>query len=231
MSFRLVVLVSSLAACGGLDAEESHRTQADAEEQGWWWLWTPPTPDTSEPEVPEETREPGDPDWFDAHCDEAGCSVAPDFDPLDHLQLAHDLCADELGLDALYFQRAWFETERVYADEMDAAAADWFYTFVVPDPDDLWGYRWLACTLSVRHVELETDTGFSSDSLRPVRVDEMLEATQFGIDHALEDLGSWSYVTRGGIHWSRVRGPEIFLADDRWDDWDHWSAVDGERDW
>lgn len=234
MSLRFALVSMFLVGCGGLDSADGARDRADETEQGWWWLWTPPTHDDGdegddkEPEVP---REPGDPDWFDAHCDDAGCTVADDFDPLAHLQLAHDLCSIELGIDALYFQRVWFEAERTYADELNASDADWFYTFVVPDPDDLWGYSWLECTISVNHEELVTDSGFSSDSIRPTRVNEMLDEVAYGIDHALDDLGGWNQVTRGGLYWSRVRGPEVFIADDRWDEYDHWSAVTGERDW
>lgn len=231
MSIRAVLMscLLPLAACeGGLDAYGQNRETGDAGDQGWWWLL--PSSDEEEPE-PAGPTEPGDPQWFDAHCADGACVVPVGFDPRDHLWRAAELCAAETPV-ALGFEMVWFETERVYADDFSASAASWTYRFSAPDPDDLWGYRWIRCEVDVTGQTVELDDMFAPDSRRVVGVDALQQAAVYGIDHALEDIGAFSHVTRGGLQWRiGVAEPEIFLADDEWNDWDRWNATTGERDW
>lgn len=231
MSARSLVLATLfVAGCGSLDAEDNHRTDAEAENQAWWWLWSPDegTDEADEVEMP---REPGDPLWFDAHCDEHGCRVADDFDPIAHLELAYDLCAEELAVDdALYFQRVSFSTERTYADELLLGDAEWEYRFVVPDPDDLWGNIWLECYVRVNDGAVVTDSTYTAGTI--TRIDALLGQVHFGVLDALDDLGGLASVNRGGIRWDRIsHAGEVYLADDQWDDVDTWNANTGERDW
>ncbi|MEZ4320126.1 MAG: hypothetical protein R3F61_21785 [Myxococcota bacterium] len=234
MSSRALVvfLLLPLVACdGGLDAYGDGRATGDVTDQGWWWLW-PTTDDADEEAEPPVPAEPGDPEWFDAHCADGVCVVSDDFDPRDHLEAAHALCQDAMALEeGPWFDVLWFETDRVYTDEFRASAAHWTYRFVAPDPNDLWGYQWLECEVDVNGQTVELDTGYASDSRRAVRVDALQQGLVYGLDHALEDLGSWNHVTRGGFQWHQVDAePELFLSDDQYNDWDSWNAVTGEQD-
>lgn len=231
-SVLIVLFSAALVGCSnsGLEA----RADADgADDQAfpWWGTYSPGEPD-GDPE-PVADEEPGDPDWFDAHCAGGHCRVSDGFDPIAYLHDAAALCADETGLETLGFQRLWFALdERVYADEVRFSEAGWTYRFATPDPDDLWAYRWIVCDVQVTAGDVVVDEAFASDSLRTVAVQDLVDGVVFGIDHALEDFGSWNGVTRGGIQWRRgMEAPEVFLADDRYDDWDRWDAATGERDW
>lgn len=230
MSVRSAVILSLLAGCGSLDAREEERASADEANQALWWLWSSGQEEEEEVEEVATPSEPGDPAWFDAHCDEQGCVVGDDFDPVDHLQLAYDLCDEALAVeDELYFQRVSFTTERVYAEDFRASEADWEYRFVVPDPDDLWGYTWLECYVRVHDGAVATGSTYNAGPI--THLDGLIGRVDFGIAEALDDLGSLGSVNRGGIRWDSLHDVgEVYLVDDRWDDTDTWNALTGERD-
>lgn len=229
--FSSLALLSLIGCDSGLDAWSNSLEREDQDAERLWWWWWPPVPETAEPE-PEPEPE-GDPDWFDATCEDGLCVVRSDFDPRDHLDLAQALCADAMPASAAEgprFQRLWFTTERVWADAFDARDATWTYRFVARDTDDLWGYRWFACDVDVTAGTVDVDSVFESDSLRAVELDAMQHLLVHGLDHALADLGGWRRVSRGGIQWHLVdTEPQLFLSDESTSTWHTWSAVTGER--
>lgn len=231
MSVRVLpVLLLSFACNSGLDAHSVDGPDTDtSEDQAFWWWGTTDDDDDAVEEEAEEPREPGDPAWFDAHCSGGHCTVADDFDPMAWASFAHALCVDETGMDSMRMQRVTFETERVDAGDFRASEATWEYRFVEPDPDDLWGYTYIDCIVDVTAGDIVVDDTFTSGAKAPVS--DYTDAMVYDLPYALDDIGSWSSITRGGIRWDSYQDePEFYLADDRWNDWDAWSAVTGERD-
>jgi hypothetical protein len=236
MSLRILsaALLLPLVACdGGLDAQNGGRADAENDEQSWWWYWGDSSDDEEEEEDVFEPAEPGDPQWFDAYIQDDGTYVVSDsFDPVNYLGQAFTLCDEAMGTEeAPRLNLIWFTNERVYADEWRSSQADWKYLFLVQDPDDLWGYTNIECTVHVNGGTVELDTGFEQDSRMSKPWEEWVGHIQYGIDHALDERGSWNHVTRGGIQWrfGWSSTPEVFLTDDEWNDWESWSAVTGEE--
>jgi hypothetical protein len=225
--FRTLSALSVLLLVGCSTSELSADTSDTTTDDNafWWWGW-----DTSDDEEEEEDREEevphdGDPDWFDADCSSGFCAVRDGFDPIAWADQAHRLCLAETGHD-MDMQRVNFSTDRVYVDDFRASEADWEYRFVIADPDDLWGYRYIDCIVDVSAGEVVVDSTFTRGAV--ASVDRFMAGVTYGIDHALEDQSSLSRVTRGGIRWDSFSGaPEIYLADDEWNDWDEWNASTG----
>lgn len=225
---RSLVFLFSLTACSGsaLQADLDNRAD-DAEEQAWWW-WASSGDDESSDE-PAEPREPGDPDWFDAHCDEVVCEVAPDFDPVAWMKQAEQLCLAETSLVEMDLQRVSFSVDPIDVDDFDASLAQWEYRFVAPDDEDLWGYTYIDCIVDVTAGAIVVDDTFTSGDRAPV--EDFEERTRFGLEHALDDIGGWNDIVGGGIRWDAFEGaPELYLVDEDRDQ-DMWSALTGERDW
>ena len=172
-------------------------------------------------------------------CDDDGCALPPDFDPVPHLVNAHRIAsgvADEridVEDDGLYFHNLRFEPPApVDTDAFVPGEAHWVVTFVTYG-DDLWGHTNLFVELDIQAGTVEMYEDFAHDSLAKVRVEE-LEELAVSADAVVDALDrSWSWwgdvgfgalnraVYEDTLQWTVVSED----GDDRWS----YDAVTGVR--
>lgn len=177
--------------------------------------------------------------WFGLDCDDDGCALPPDFDPVPHLVNAHRIAsgvADEridVEDDGLYFHNLRFEPPApVDTDAFVPGEAHWVVTFVTYG-DDLWGHTNLFVELDIQAGTVEMYEDFAHDSLAKVRVEE-LEELAVSADAVVDALDrSWSWwgdvgfgalnraVYEDTLQWTVVSED----GDDRWS----YDAVTGVR--